>query len=634
MLRRVSARELVVWLVTSAATPLQWRIYANPRSDQPTSHGCIDEIHDNRIIIGQHAFIHCLRLPLDTDLPLDCWIGYDIGIAAPEGVRWFSDTLPSLNHQDRARPEFVYKSRVDQVLHGSCRKPHFDGVDGLLAADELLEQARTSSPSAQPAMLLCTGDQIYADDVAGPMLSAITQVIKKLGLFEESLPVTDASKPITSNTLMDNPQYYQRSSSLPTNGSGKSRDILFRGARKPIFTSVNAENHLLTLGEILAQYLLVWSPALWDLVDIDQPPAGLTARQRDTYNRQLECINRFKAQLPAVRRVFANLPTYMIFDDHDVTDDWNLSRAWEQAAYSEPVARRIIGNALIGYLLCQGWGNAPDNFDSTMIDSVRDLMAGSNNDIHDQLIGQLLKFEKWNYVIDTSPRVVVLDTRTQRWHSQVSAKWPSGLMDWESLADAQQQLLSRPAVILVSAAPIFGVKFIEVIQRILTWFGLALMVDAENWMANPGSGNAILNIFQHRHTPQHFIILSGDVHYAFASDVLLRNVENSPKIWQITSSGLSNTFPPRLLRVFDRTNRWLFSSRSPLNWLTRGRRMRIRQRRPDNYSARYRHQRLVNGCGIGRVLIDEQGCPIRIEHVLSTGEAVEFLPGYKTDWVH
>lgn len=634
MLRRVSARELVVWLVTSVATPLHWRVYAGVDSDVATASGYIDENHDNRIVIGQRAYLHCLRLPLDTDLPMDRWIGYDIGLSAGKEVRWLADTLPSLGYATKVRPEFVHKSRVDQVLHGSCRKPHFDGVDGLLCVDELLAQAHQGDPVLQPAMLLCTGDQVYADDVAGPMLSAIAQVIVKLGLFSETLPVADGEVTVDSQSLLDDPRYYRRSSSLPTGDAGKVQDILFRGARKPIFTSVNAENHLLTLGEIMAQYLLVWSPELWELVDIDQPPEGLTAQQHDIYMRQLDCIHRFKDGLTRVRRVFANVPTYMIFDDHDITDDWNLSRAWEQSAYSDPLARRIIGNALIGYFLCQGWGNAPENFDSTVIMSVQELLNVSDSQVHDHLIGQLLKFEKWNYVIDSSPRVVVLDTRTQRWHSDVSAKWPSGLMDWESLADAQQHLLGRPAVILVSPAPIFGVKLIEVIQRILTWFGLALMVDAENWMAHPGSGSAILNIFRHRRTPQHFIILSGDVHYAFASDVLLRNVEDSPKIWQITSSGLCNAFPSRLLRTFDWINRWLFSSRSPLNWLTRGRRMRIRQRRPGNYSARRRHQRLVNGCGIGRVVIDDQGRPTCIEHVLSSGEAVEFLPGYKSDWVH
>ncbi|MCI2284363.1 hypothetical protein L3081_14435 [Colwellia sp. MSW7] len=67
------------------------------------------------------------------------------------------------------------------------------------------------------------------------------------------------------------------------------------------------------------------------------------------------------------------------------------------------------------------------------------------------------------------------------------ANRPSGLMDWESLTDLQRELFDEKAVILVSPAPIFGVKFIEVIQRIFTFFGFALTVDAENWMAHKGT---------------------------------------------------------------------------------------------------------------------------------------------------
>jgi hypothetical protein len=56
-------------------------------------------------------------------------------------------------------------------------------------------------------------------------------------------------------------------------------------------------------------------------------------------------------------------------------------------------------------------------------------------------------------------------------------------MDWVSLTELQQALIYEPAVVLVSPAPIFGVKLIEGIQRVFTRIGKPLMVDAENWMA-------------------------------------------------------------------------------------------------------------------------------------------------------
>lgn len=633
MLRRVDAQRIALTIVTSRAVPLQCQVFTESNGDTPCASHAIPALHDNRFDLGERAFLHAITIDLPRDLPRDRWMYYDVGCEHDGTVHWLNKTAPAVCFEGCDRPGFVLKSRVDQVLHGSCRKPHHDGLDGLWCADDLLRRARQDGFSEQPAMLILTGDQVYTDDVAGPYLSAIAQVIELLGLFQETLP---GNRALSSSLLQRDPSYYHRSDLLPDQRDADGLNtILFSGARKPIFTSINAENHLMTLGEMIAQYLLCWSPALWPMVDIDRAPDGLDDTHRALYARQVPSIHGFAQGLGRVQRVLANLPCYMIFDDHDITDDWNLSRAWEERAYSQPMARRIIGNALISYWLFQGWGNAPDNFDPTLIGSVRELFRQTcDGAAHDELIGKLLKFEHWHYVIDCQPRVVVLDTRTQRWHSEHVASWPSGLMDWESLAESQQHLVNQHAVILVSSAPIFGVKLIEVVQRLATWCGLSLMVDAENWMAHPGSANAILNIFRHRRTPQHFVILSGDVHYAFAFDVLLRRVENSPRIWQITSSGLRNSFPPGLLKHFDRLNRWMFASRSPLNWLTRRRRMRIRQRRPSHYSGRYPHQRLVNGAGVGRVLFDDEGRPTKIEHVLADGEAVQFLQGYESDWVH
>jgi hypothetical protein len=64
-------------------------------------------------------------------------------------------------------------------------------------------------------------------------------------------------------------------------------------------------------------------------------------------------------------------------------------------------------------------------------------------------------------------------------------------------------------------------------------------------------------------------------------DVELRTRTQGPTIWQITSSGLRNAFPEGLLDKLDRLNRWLYSPRSPLNWFTRRRHMRVTPRKPE-----------------------------------------------------
>jgi phosphodiesterase/alkaline phosphatase D-like protein len=50
-----------------------------------------------------------------------------------------------------------------------------------------------------------------------------------------------------------------------------------------------------------------------------------------------------------LRWLLSTLPTAMIFDDHDVHDDWNISEAWTEEVRSRAWwEERIIG-ALVSY---------------------------------------------------------------------------------------------------------------------------------------------------------------------------------------------------------------------------------------------------------------------------------------------
>lgn len=419
-----------------------------------------------------------------------------------------------------------------------------------------------------------------------------------------------------------------------TVGSRHLADLVFGGVRKPVFTSDNAQNHLITLAEVMAMQLLVWSPKPWAGLDT-RPPATLARRHHARWAREQAALDEFVQGLPAVRRVLAHLPTAMVFDDHDVSDDWNLSREWEQAAYGHPFSRRVIGNALVGYLLGQGWGNAPEAFDSALLDRVQATLQTPGGADHDRLIEDLLHHRHWHYRWDTTPPLVVLDSRTQRWRSETSPRQPSGLLDWEGLTDLQQTLRGLPAVLLVASAPVFGVKLIEAVQRLFSFVGRPLMVDAENWMAHPDAASTMLNIFRHPQTPRTVVILSGDVHYSFVYDVVLRararlgqadpsqaSSDPGPRIWQVCSSGLRNRFPRRLLAVLDHGNRWLYSPRSPLNRFTRRWRMRVTPRKPEGTP---HGRRLLDGCGIGLLVLDDEGRPTQLRQLMADGRDVAFV---------
>ncbi|WP_460155746.1 alkaline phosphatase D family protein [Pseudomonas sp. S2_H10] len=604
LLRRLEPTRLVLWLVGSRALALTLRL-------QGVGNIRLDAGQCTVIAAGTHAFVHLIDVQLDSALPCDELIEYDVLI---EGAG-IADWAPHLLYGAARCPNFVLRARVDQLLHGSCRKPHHPAADGLLCVDRLLAQEHAAKD--RPALLMMTGDQVYADDVAGPMLRAVHALIERLGLFGEHLEgavVSDSAR------LYEHPaSYYHRADLLPALQSNETlRERFFGGARKPIFTSSSADNHLVTFAEVMAMYLLVWSPVPWTLI-APQPPA-LTPERLKRYTLEQTRIDAFKAGLGNVARALAHLPTLMIFDDHDITDDWNLSAQWEETAYGHPFSRRIIGNALLAYMLCQGWGNNPDAF-GAVLEKAGALSASTHQShldstVQDDLIDDLLKFQHWHYVLPTTPAMVVIDTRTRRWRSEMNLKQPSGLLDWEALSELQQELLDHPSAIIVSPAPIFGVKLIETVQRVFSWCGYPLLVDAENWMAHRGAAQVILNIFRHSRTPGNYVVLSGDVHYCFVYEVLIRHRKAGPRIWQITSSGIKNEFPPALLEWFDRLNRWLYSPRSPLNWLTKRRRMRIVPHVPEHAEA---GERLWNSAGIGQVFFNDLGQPQTIYQHNSNG---------------
>lgn len=619
LLRRLSPSRLVMWLVATRPLALQLVLFPDTPDQQtyPLSrqdHQCVT--------IGERAYLYCIDLSLPRALPTDTRIAYDLQVQSRQGV-WqrLPEWAPWLCHAGQAYPAFVLASRHHRLMHGSCRKPHHDSPDGLVRADAWLAE-RQEAPGEWPAWLLMTGDQVYVDDVAGPTLRAVHALIARLGLADEQLEGATVND---SQALYAAPEtYYHRESLLPDVTSNAAlRERFFGGVKKPVFTSAHAQNHLMTLAEMLAMYCLVWSPTPWQI--IAPTPPELAEQEAEAYRTEQAVIDAFVAGLPQCARLMAHVPSLMIFDDHDVTDDWNLTADWERCAYGHPFSKRIIGNALVAYLLCQGWGNAPDKL-NPLLHQVGTLFDGSgtlNPQAQNSVIERLLRFQGWEFQVPGAPALIVLDTRTRRWRSERNPKRPSGLMDWEALMEMQQALLGTPSAVIVSPAPMFGVKLIEGIQKLFTLAGKPLMVDAENWMAHRGAASVLLHIWRHSKTPGNYVILSGDVHYSFAYDIVVRGQEQAPHLWQITSSGVKNTFPRRLLDTFDRLNRWLYAPLSPLNWFTQRRKLSIYPRDPEQASA---GERLWNASGIGLVTLDENGRPTDIRQLDARGGDAVFPP--------
>ncbi len=295
LLRRLEPTRLVLWLVGSRALSLTLRL--QNRADMR-----LDAGQCTIIPVGAQAFVHLIDVALDTALPCDTLIEYDLLI--DDAATGIAEWAPHLLYGEARSPNLVVRSKIDQLLHGSCRKPHFPAADGLLCVDRLL--AAEHEAKDRPALLMMSGDQVYADDVAGPTLRAIHALIERLGLFEEHLEgavVSDSAKLYEHAA-----SYYHRADLLPAlQGNETLRERFFGGARKPIFTSSSADNHLVTFAEVMAMYFLVWSPTPWTLI-APKPPKLIPERRM--------AVGRFlplRGKIPVVRNI-------VVIENHQTRD--------------------------------------------------------------------------------------------------------------------------------------------------------------------------------------------------------------------------------------------------------------------------------------------------------------------------
>ncbi|MEI5638738.1 MULTISPECIES: alkaline phosphatase D family protein [unclassified Pseudoalteromonas] len=546
MLRRVEAAKVCIQLVTCKPVSLDVVI-----ADAKTE--CAVETFR----LGEACFLHFVLVTSSKPLPDGKLLRYLL-VVDDEAYQ------PDYLMYDQQSLSFAVPNNIEQVLHGSCRNPHHHSKDSLHTADKWQSQQRELGEIGAD-LCIFSGDQIYADDVAGAMLLAIRQLIERLGLYPE--------EPLNLALPEDQQaQLYQRHHYLPkTPWQDRSKLSPSYWLRKdePHFSSVKAYNHLIFFEEFVACYLLNFSHLAWQLVNLDALNYdGGNAKLRAIFNSEREAILDFIETLPAAERLCANVPVLMMFDDHDVTDDWNLTAKWEQAIANHKVSTRIISNGLISYWLFQGMGN-------DALAATGELKQGFRNSLQDNRWAftafdkQVRRFGQWHYCLDTFPKVVVLDTRTHRWRNEQDFNEPSGLMDWEMLMELQETLIDHSAVLMVSPAPVFGVKAIETIQAVFNACGDPLVVDVENWMAHEGAAKKLIEIFKRADTPKETIILSGDVHYSFCFSVQARFGRHDNRIWQLTASGIKNEFPKSLIRVLDKLDTILYAKYSPLNLFTK-----------------------------------------------------------------
>ncbi|MCB9796413.1 MAG: hypothetical protein H6741_27265 [Alphaproteobacteria bacterium] len=325
-------------------------------------------------------------------------------------------------------------------------------------------------------------------------------------------------------------------------------------------------------------------------------------------NPDAERLRTFYEGLPKVRRALANVATWMIFDDHDVTDDWFLSQRWCINNIQRATGRANIRNALVAYTAFQGWGNDPDKW--VIADSEKSKLlaklpayaatikvaqpptgdALTTQQSFDTRFGLKLSSGKpakskitWSYIVDgPRHRVFVMDQRTVRYFAELDT--PPMVVP-PKLVKAQIAAAPRPqdhVTFVVSSLPVLGhPAFDELVHPVVVrLFGAAATknlaqaddpdeqrardpgaahVEPEHWPMQPEAREFLLKRLA-GHT--RVILLSGEVHYSSANamdywakeedeatgqDVLVPKA----RVLQLISSAMRNAEPSRVLRPID-----------------------------------------------------------------------------------
>jgi phosphodiesterase/alkaline phosphatase D-like protein len=286
------------------------------------------------------------------------------------------------------------------------------------------------------------------------------------------------------------------------------------------------------------------------LPSLDVPPAMLTAGMKaGTDGFQCGEYAHFAESYvhaftdPDVRFLFANLAVFMMFDDHDITDDWNITRGWLEQALKNPDWTIAIREGLIAYWMYQGWGNPlpaagwSDPRLKVLIDAA-DGGYDALEPLRKVISPQPGQFDYY-YTIESDPRVAMLDAR----HDRNFVKPASG--DQDTYVDVNDQILSDKQwtwlekqtqaatgpVIIVTSAPLLqfpwaDLAFLETVRseggivgefeqnRINSTEAKRRELDADSWAAFPSSFLRITEILS-RGGP--FVFLSGDVHYSYVN---------------------------------------------------------------------------------------------------------------------
>jgi hypothetical protein len=270
---------------------------------------------------------------------------------------------------------------------------------------------------------------------------------------------------------------------------------------------------------------------------------------------------------PSIRWLLSTVSTAMIFDDHDVHDDWNTSETWVREMRSKHWWNEHIVAALMSYWIYQHIGNlGPDEHrDDELLHTVRNAEDGGPALREFALrADRETSGSRWSYCRDLGDtRIVVIDSRAGR----VLEEGRRSMVDdeeWDWVVEHATGGFDH--LLLATSLPYLlapGLHYLEAWNEAvcagawgeeLTKLGESVRqtLDLEHWPAFRDSFDKLTELQrsvaagERGPAPASIVTLSGDVHHAYLAEVAFpRGSGVRSAVWQAVCSPFRNPLDAR-----------------------------------------------------------------------------------------
>ncbi len=283
----------------------------------------------------------------------------------------------------------------------------------------------------------------------------------------------------------------------------------------------------------------------------------------------------------AIRWLLSTLPSCMIFDDHDIRDDWNTSWTWQEEINLTPWWHERLMGGLSAYWVYQHLGNLPpaelardEVYARVLASGSGDVAEGAGIDLTDPVFDLARRVDRhpevyrWSYRRELGDcRLVVVDSRAAR----VLDPDRRSMLDPDEMAWLDEQLTGDVEHLFIGTSLPFllppGLHDFEAIDEVLAQGAHGRLVaaaaerarqsiDLEHWAAfNEGFAEVfdmVMDVARGNRgrAPSTVLFLSGDVHNSYVAEVTDAAARHGAqsRIVQAVCSPIRNPMP-RVIRV-------------------------------------------------------------------------------------